>query len=549
MDSTGLAMERRFKCCNKDFSHYLCIECMGVFHKSCAARMRHVKGLTSYKIHCSRLCEQTYEKKLKHQETIDEVMESEIKYLEDFNQQKNIIKKLHDEIKSLNDNNNELKKQIDDHNAELVKGKRELEEMIDINRNMVSTIRLLEEESQRNNQRDIQQDRSTQKVLNGKEVREPVNTSQEIINKSSRVPRGKDSVESKKILIIGDETARGCASKLKTSCLGDFNIFLHQFEDALNTLSEHYEKIIIMGDFNVNFIDFTIFEPTRLGSSPSCIDNILTNISQPYSSKVIECCLSDHLAQIIQIETKENIKCGTEIRWTRKINQKLLNKFSKHLELADWSIFNRCSDIESLSPFVVDTYATFIRKTFPLEKISEKRPPVRWSNNNKLREMKDTLCAIKDIYNITKNPTDKRHYEAYRQLYKKSITDTRKQCYEKFIANSDNKSKSSWRIVNYETNRNNRQRETQLPPDTLNTYFTTIACEIISSLPPKNDEFSEYLNHAPKPNVTFFLEPVTELDVINAINRLSNSDSLDAYGINSKIVKQTLHICLAHFAY
>nr|CAI5827396.1 unnamed protein product [Callosobruchus analis] len=194
MDSTGLAMERRFKCCNKDFSHYLCIECMGVFHKSCAARMRHVKELTSYKIYCSRLCEQTYEKKLKHQETIvvengklqqcleekeaylekisfsenddiinlrnelsdlrkevadrdtyidkikkqmrdfeDEVMESEIKYLEDFNQQKNIIKKLHDEIKSLNDNNNELKKQIDDHNAELVKGKRELEEMIEIN--------------------------------------------------------------------------------------------------------------------------------------------------------------------------------------------------------------------------------------------------------------------------------------------------------------------------------------------------------------------------------------------------------------------------------
>nr|CAI5835608.1 unnamed protein product [Callosobruchus analis] len=347
---------------------------------------------------------------------------------------------------------------------------------------------------------------------------------------------------------------------LYRSCLGDFNIFLHQFEDALNTLSEHYEKIIIMGDFNVNFIgnsnslktlkglissyniDFTIFEPTRLGSSPSCIDNILTNISKPYSSKVIECCLSDHLAQIIQIETKENIKCGTEIRWTRKINQKLLNKFSKHLELADWSIFNRCSDIESLSLFVVDTYATFIRKTFPLEKISEKRPPVRWSNNSKLREMKDTLCAIKDIYNITKSPTDKRHYEAYRQLYKKSITDTRKQCYEKFIANSNNKSKSSWRIVNYETNRNNRQRETQLPPDTLNTYFTTIACEIILSLPPKNDEYSEYLNHAPKPNVTFFLEPVTELDVINAINRLSNSDSLDAYGINSKIVKQTLHI-------
>nr|CAI5820476.1 unnamed protein product [Callosobruchus analis] len=179
--------------------------------------MRHVKELTSYKIHCSRLCEQTYEKKLKQQETIvDEVMESEIKYLEDFNQHKNIIKKLHDEIKSLNDNNNELKKQIDDHNAELVKGKRELEEMIEINRNMISTIRLLEEESQRNNQRDIQQDRSTQKVLNGKEVREPVNTSQEIINKSSRAPRGKDSVESKKILIIGDETARGCASKLKT---------------------------------------------------------------------------------------------------------------------------------------------------------------------------------------------------------------------------------------------------------------------------------------------------------------------------------------------
>nr|CAI5827395.1 unnamed protein product [Callosobruchus analis] len=83
---------------------------------------------------------------------------------------------------------------------------------------MISTIRPLEEESQRNNQQDIQQDRSTQKVLNGKEVREPVNTSQEIINKSSRAPRGKDSVETHQG-IVGNEKADLLAKKATTSVL------------------------------------------------------------------------------------------------------------------------------------------------------------------------------------------------------------------------------------------------------------------------------------------------------------------------------------------
>nr|CAH7717771.1 unnamed protein product [Callosobruchus chinensis] len=281
---------------------------------------------------------------------------------------------------------------------------------------MVITIRLLEEESQRDNQ----QDQNTQKVSNVTTVREPVNMRHADTLKLVNIEGYKliSAYCRNKTIHGGVAILINSTFKCKTVEHKCFCREIHAEVCAIEfvnnnekcTLSDHYEKIIIIGDFNVNSIrnsrslktlkcltrtyniDSTIFEPTRLGSSSSCIDNILTNFSQATSSKVIDCCMSNHLAEIIQIEIKEQIKSSTEMRWSRKINQKLLSK------------------------------------------ICENRPPVRWYNN-KLREMKETLCAINDMYDLLQI---QRHYDAYRQLYKKSLTDTSRLCYENFIISSNN---------------------------------------------------------------------------------------------------------------
>lgn len=83
------------------------------------------------------------------------------------------------------------------------------------------------------------------------------------------------------------------------SCTGDFNYFLDAFENILTRLLANGRNIIIVGDFNVNFminsanvndilclinsfnLRITIKDYTRITQkSSTCIDNVITNIDE-----------------------------------------------------------------------------------------------------------------------------------------------------------------------------------------------------------------------------------------------------------------------------
>ena len=103
---------------------------------------------------------------------------------------------------------------------------------------------------------------------------------------------------------------------------GDFNIFLDLLEQLLIHCSAKNSKIVLNGDFNINFrrvspslselvcltssfgLEVTISEYTTITSTTkTCIDNILTNLAEEgYETGVIDPCLSDHLGQVIIIK-------------------------------------------------------------------------------------------------------------------------------------------------------------------------------------------------------------------------------------------------------
>nr|CAI5822931.1 unnamed protein product [Callosobruchus analis] len=85
------------------------------------------------------------EKRLKDFE--DEVTETEKRYVDDYNQQKSMIKKLYNKIEKLTAINQQLECKINNHIKEIQQQKKCNEDLMEINRSMVTSIRLLENEN------------------------------------------------------------------------------------------------------------------------------------------------------------------------------------------------------------------------------------------------------------------------------------------------------------------------------------------------------------------------------------------------------------------
>ena len=353
---------------------------------------------------------------------------------------------------------------------------------------------------------------------------------------------------------------------LYRSGVGDFNIFLYNFENLLETLSSNYSKVIIAGDFNINFrltsgnltdliclissfgLHVTISEYTRVTmQSSTCIDNILTNISDnEYKVGVIEPCLSDHFGQVITLSNKENSKANiSQVTLRRRITNNGIANFRDSLSKINWSIFSGNKyDATFLSEFLVKNFQSLVHKHFPLKKcFLTDKPPVKWFNDS-IRNMRDTLSSVRLVSIVTKDP---QHITLYKSLYKdyrNEITICKKKAYNNFLENSNNKVKDSWKLINHTRNKSSTTFKSNITHDGFNDFFSGVAENIINSLPLVDNSSDTMLNDIPSTSHSFFLSPVTAEEVTTAIVSLSNSSSTDFYDLNSKLIKSTIDIII-----
>lgn len=352
---------------------------------------------------------------------------------------------------------------------------------------------------------------------------------------------------------------------LYRSCAGKIEVFLEKLETLLEFLSNKYSKIVLAGDFNVNFratsgnlnelvcllnsfgLSVTISEFTRVtAQSASCIDNVLTNLGEDeYEVGLIDPCLSDHYGQFIKV-------CGNKdlpktIMRRRFTNHGLL-KFKTHLLDIDWSIFYNVNyDAAYMSEYLVNIFSTLVNRIFPLKKCNiNKTMPKNWYNDS-LRRKRDILSSIKIICNVTRNPDHYSTYNALRKDYNTDIKNAKRTAYDTFLNNSDNRARDAWRIINFETN-NSRETvvNSDISHDAFNNYFTSAAENLIKSLPKLNHCFNtDFIHNLVTPNLSFFLYPITEQEVRTAIKSLKNSNSLDIYDLNAKMIKTAEDIIAA----
>lgn len=348
------------------------------------------------------------------------------------------------------------------------------------------------------------------------------------------------------------------------SCVGDINLFLTNLENLLSRYATVSKKVLLVGDFNVNFkavsqnltdlsclinsygLYATISDSTRISKqSASCIDNILTNIQDDcFETGILDPCLSDHLGQFILINKQVTKDLPPVFR--RIVNDSGLSSLRDSLLEIDWSIFENSYDVDFLSNFLVETFQTLVHRHFPLKKCKYKPREPMWYNES-LKNKRDILSSVKLVCNVTKNPNDIAIYQSLRKDYRLSIKEAKKSTYDNIIRSSSNTAKACWQLINSERNKINANKFIpEVTPDSFNNFFTTIADTVINSLPSSNIHgFDKHnLTKISSKSCSFFLHPVTPEEVKDAIMYCKNSHSVDIYDLNSNILKATFDIFL-----
>ncbi|KAG5890725.1 hypothetical protein JTB14_026031 [Gonioctena quinquepunctata] len=189
----------------------------------------------------------------------------------------------------------------------------------------------------------------------------------------------------------------------------------------LRNLTKKFDKIVLLGDFNVNFLsdskekhcltntllsfnlEAIINEPTRVTDhSSTCIDNICVNFDNYKKSGTIKEELSDHYGLYIIMEGNEKLNGNKKIHNNRRhITETGAAEFKHYVNKIDMSDFYLSEDPNFLSRFLCENITYAIELAFPLKHSKQGTDP-KWFNRD-LKIMREELKQKKTQYRITGN--------------------------------------------------------------------------------------------------------------------------------------------------
>lgn len=309
---------------------------------------------------------------------------------------------------------------------------------------------------------------------------------------------------------------------------GNINNFISKLESVLFKLSKGTRKIILCGDFNINFLlnnndkmnllDMlntfnlrqTVTFPTRITTNTATlIDNIFVNGSMFELTKTCALIngLSDHDGQIIYLSFANKL-----------ITQNKMCKRVRDLSHINISYFKQCLLTQDWIPVLEETnsdnkfnlfHSIFIR-------LFENCFPVKSVNlNNKVTKtwittgIKVSCKRKRELFEMCRNSNDlllNIHYKRYCKILKRVIVQAKRIEIDKQILKSENKVKTTWNIVkkelgkdsNYNNNtitlksvNNGKICKPELVADTFNKYFISVVDSLLINDSTKN--INEYL--------------------------------------------------------
>lgn len=346
----------------------------------------------------------------------------------------------------------------------------------------------------------------------------------------------------------------------RSSSSGNIQIFLEQIHNLIYSFSKKYRYISILGDLNLDIDGNTdyaksfknilgmyglkhyIHEPTRITpTSRSCLDNVITNINHDQLfTGVFDTDLADHSAVYLKIKNITKVQTDTLLK-KRIINKNRLELFASNLNEISWHDL-KLDDLNSneITKKILEIFALNLDLCFPLKICKKTYKKCEWFNND-LREMRKKVFSDKTKFKKTNLMFDWNNYRESRKNYKRAIKNEKRLYYAEKIVNSDNKSKTIWTIVNSERKVNcNETVSSNLTSEDLNLFFVTIADKISQTIEHNLVHPLQLLKNVPVQPSSFFMSPIIESDIKQAILNLKNSTCLDFFGMNSCMIKVAL---------
>ena len=198
------------------------------------------------------------------------------------------------------------------------------------------------------------------------------------------------------------------------SPLGDIQIFLSKLEEILELLEPDKNKIVLGGDFNLNFASqdknvnlchdlFATFDLvaqvtdiTRAqGAGGSVIDNIFTNIPD-VKHVVKDFKLSDHMAIIAKINILNPVI--KNIVKKRDVNKTTINTAKLELSEIDWENIFENNEGQNKFNAIHDKILQVFNKYFPIKNVTQKnsKTDIPWYNQDCIKE-KNLLDLMFDM--------------------------------------------------------------------------------------------------------------------------------------------------------
>lgn len=342
---------------------------------------------------------------------------------------------------------------------------------------------------------------------------------------------------------------------------GSENIFFENLSIVLQKIMINYRdnNILVAGDYNIDVLKHSpnverlletmsqanlygaFSEPSRITTGEGkCIDNIFLDIdATEFNTQTINLHIADHLGQIININ-KQTPNQKTSYIKRRFFSKDNVNKFKAFLDKADWNqIYNIDLNTEEAYSLFHNILETSYHEAFPekIVKAEYKMINDQWKSIDLLR-IENTLDAIYTIIKVTNRYEFLNMYKDLKNDFLQKLAEHRKENYENYINQTENKSKATWKVIQELTGKKNKQNKevfnSNLTAEEFNNHFIKVGEEIVGSASSKDP--LEYMNIS-QINSIFFTY-ITPMETSKIITNLKNNHTQDIYGMTTNLLKQ-----------
>lgn len=374
-------------------------------------------------------------------------------------------------------------------------------------------------------------------------------------------------VEDIEILILGAYRAPN----------SDVETFLNNFSDVLNLLNDNKNKkrIAVCGDFNIDMmqsstskesfvsvlsnynIEPVVKIPTRVcRNSATLIDNIITNMKHTHVD-VVDTHISDHSYQLMTVTIhllEKTNKCKIQYK---DFNVNNINLFNSYLEREEWNdvyVSNNLNDsfLTFYNTFLYYFNMCFATKTKIVNKNKKNRKAWVTDDIKFLSNYMKDLCLLDKQKNC---PVFHQQYTSAKKTYAEIINVAKKTYTDNFINNAPNKTRAAWHVINSRLNENDKKRPT-IP------ILTSESGDPITDPVETANIFNKFFIESNDQNFTgnieyhgnriapsMFLNPITEIELLNTVATLKAEKSQGTDGIPGDIIKKCIPYIISPLLY